>query len=88
MPALQGVRLLKRVIVCLGATAAKALLGPDFRITQMRGQFVQSPMAPFVFATFHPSALLRLKGEEERAAAFDKLVDDLSLIRRAFDKAP
>jgi uracil-DNA glycosylase len=75
-----------KVIVCLGATAAKALLGADFRITQRRGQFVQSVMAPFVFATFHPSALLRLKDEEERAAAFDKLVDDLSLIRRAFGK--
>jgi uracil-DNA glycosylase family protein len=75
-----------RVIVALGATAAKALLGPSFRVTTMRGQFVQSPMAPFVFATVHPSSLLRLRGDDERAAAFDMLVDDLALIRRAFER--
>jgi hypothetical protein len=43
-------------------------------------------MAPFVFATLHPAALLRLRGEEERAAAFDRFVEDLSLIGRAFAK--
>src|SRR5437868_1054417 len=40
-----------RVIVCLGATAAQALLGKQFRVTQQRGQFIDSPLAPFVMAT-------------------------------------
>ena len=75
-----------RVIVCLGATAAKAVLGPDFRVSKDRGRFVGSALAPHVFATFHPSALLRLQGEAERAAGFDQLVRDLSLIREALGK--
>src|SRR5262245_44774456 len=47
------------VVVCLGATAAQALLGRSFRVTQERGQFVRSPLAPHVMATVHPSSLLR-----------------------------
>jgi DNA polymerase len=72
-----------QVIVCLGATAARALLGSAFRVTTMRGKFVESPRAPFVFATFHPSALLRLRDERDRAAEFLRLVDDLLLIHQA-----
>src|SRR5919109_2880 len=45
-----------------------------------RGQFVESPLAPYVFATFHPSALLRLQEDDEREAAFKQLVKDLKLI--------
>jgi len=71
------------VIVALGATAAKALIGPGFRVTLQRGQFVESPLAPYVFATFHPSALLRLKDEEEKETAFKQLVGDLKLISMA-----
>ena len=71
------------VIVCLGATAAKAVIGKDFKVSTMRGRFVESPLAPFVFATFHPSALLRLRDEEERDTAFRQLVADLSLIKKA-----
>ena len=48
------------VIVALGATAAKSIIGPRFKVSLQRGRFVESPLAPFVFATFHPSALLRL----------------------------
>jgi DNA polymerase len=70
------------VIVCLGATAAKAVIGPQFKVSTMRGQLVESPLAPRVFATFHPSALLRVQDEEERKRAFDQLVGDLSLIRK------
>src|SRR2546423_10484348 len=58
-----------RVIVCLGATAAKALLGPSFRVSTQRGRYVTSPHAEFVFATFHPSALLRLRDAAQREAA-------------------
>jgi uracil-DNA glycosylase len=70
------------VIVALGATAAKALLGRDFRVSTMRGRLVKSPHAPYVFATLHPSAILRLK-DEDREAAFTQLVEDLSLIKKA-----
>jgi uracil-DNA glycosylase family protein len=71
------------VIVALGATAAKAVIGKQFKVSVDRGRFVESPLAPYVFATFHPSALLRLREEEEREAAFEQLVQDLKLIRKA-----
>ena len=76
-----------QVIACLGATAARALLGKDFKVSVMRGKFVQSPYAPFVFATYHPSALLRLRGEDEREAAFARLVKDLGSIKRALARS-
>jgi uracil-DNA glycosylase family protein len=75
-----------QVIVALGATAARAVIGKDFRVSVMRGQFVESPLAPYVFATFHPSALLRLKEEGEKEAAFEQLVKDLRLIKKALDR--
>src|SRR5215813_1988286 len=71
------------VVVALGATAARAVIDKDFKVSTMRGQFVDSSLAPFVFATFHPSALLRLRDEAEKEAAFDQLVGDLRLIRKA-----
>jgi uracil-DNA glycosylase family protein len=71
------------VIVALGATAAKAIIGSQFKVSVQRGQFVKSPLAPYVFATFHPSALLRLKDEEEKETAFKQLVGDLKLISKA-----
>jgi DNA polymerase len=74
------------VIVALGATAAKALIGPQFKVSVERGRFVESPLAPYVFATFHPSALLRLKDEEEKEAAFEQLVKDLKLINKALER--
>jgi len=74
------------VIVALGATAAKALIGPGFRVTLQRGQFVESPLAPCVFATFHPSALLRLQEDEDREAAFQQFVKDLKLIKKALSR--
>jgi uracil-DNA glycosylase family protein len=74
------------VIVALGSTAAKAIISRDFKVSVQRGQFVESPLAPYVFATFHPSALLRLREEEEREAAFSQLVKDLKLIKKALDR--
>jgi DNA polymerase len=71
------------VIVCLGATAARALLGSAFRVSTMRGQFIDSAHAKFVYATLHPSALLRVPGEQARHEAFDQFVDDLKLIHKA-----
>ena len=75
------------VIACLGATAAKALLGRDFKVSMSRGKFVPNAYAPFAFATYHPSALLRLRDEKEKASAFAQLVRDLSLIERALRSA-
>src|SRR5213075_2597231 len=71
------------VIVCLGATAANAVISKDFKVSTMRGQFVESPLAPHVFATLHPSALLRLQDAEEKERAFKQFVKDLSLIKKA-----
>jgi uracil-DNA glycosylase len=49
------------VVVCLGATAAKTLLGPKFSVERQRGELVESPIAPYVYATLHPSSLLRAR---------------------------
>src|SRR5919206_2038897 len=74
------------VIVCLGSTAAKAVISKDFKVSVQRGAFVESPHAPFVFATLHPSALLRVREDEERERAFKAFVRDLSLIKKALAK--
>ena len=71
------------VIVAMGATAARAVIGKDFKVSLMRGRFVDSPLAPYVFATFHPSALLRLRDEAEKEAAFEQMVSDFKLIGKA-----
>jgi uracil-DNA glycosylase family protein len=68
-----------RVIVCLGATAAQALLGRAFRVSRQRGKFVESPLAPFVIATVHPSSILRAE-DDEREAAMDEFVADLEKV--------
>lgn len=81
---IQAVR--PHVIVALGATAAKALIGPQFKVSVDRGRFVESPLARYVFATFHPSALLRLREEEEKEAALEQLVKDLKLINKALER--
>src|SRR5213075_265001 len=71
------------VICCLGSTAAKAVISKDFKVCIQRCQFIESPHAPRVFATLHPSALLRLRDEEEKEQAFRHFVRDLSLIKQA-----
>lgn len=55
-----------QVIVCLGATAAQALLGKKFSVTRQRGEFVPSPLAPRVMATVHPSSILRAHDDQSR----------------------
>ena len=55
-----------KVIVCLGATAAQALLGPQFRVSKQRGQFIESTLAPYIMATVHPSSILRAPDDETR----------------------
>jgi uracil-DNA glycosylase len=67
-----------KAVVCLGATAAQALLGPKFRVTQRRGQWVKSPLAKYVMATVHPSSILRAPDHETRQAETERFVQDLS----------
>jgi DNA polymerase len=69
-----------KVLVCLGATAAQALLGRDFRVTKQRGTWVDSDIADFVTATIHPSAILRERDDAERHAEMARFVDDLRLV--------
>jgi uracil-DNA glycosylase len=65
------------VMVCLGATAAKAFLGSDFRVTRDRGKLVESDLAPIATGTVHPSSILRIDDGDERRVARDELADDL-----------
>jgi DNA polymerase len=74
-----------RVLVCLGATAAQALLGRQFRVTQSRGQWVESPLAPYVTATVHPSSILRAPDADARHAETARFVADLRLVKSALE---
>ena len=65
------------VVVCLGATAAQALLGRQFRVSTERGKWIASPLAPHVMATVHPSAILRAPDDETRHAEYERFVHDL-----------
>src|SRR5436190_20750427 len=69
-----------RVLVCLGATAAQALLGRGFKVTTGRGSFVPSALAPRVMATVHPSSILRAPDEDSRRAEMRRFVRDLKRI--------
>jgi DNA polymerase len=75
-----------RVVVALGATAAQALLGKDFRVSREHGRFVESELAPYVTATVHPSSILRQRTDEEREQAMASLVDDLRRVRDVLDR--
>ena len=72
-----------RAIVCLGATAAQALLGRAFRVTAHRGEFIPSPLAPLVLATVHPSSILRAPDDEARHREMKLFTDDLRAVARA-----
>lgn len=76
-----------RVIVCLGATAAQALLGRGFRVTQQRGTFVESSLAELVTATVHPSSILRAPDDEARRQEMREFVADLKKVARTLDKS-
>ena len=70
------------VIVALGATAAQALLGPQFRVTKQRGEFIPSTLAPYVMATVHPSSILRAPDDETRQLESRRFIDDLKKLAR------
>jgi uracil-DNA glycosylase len=69
-----------KVLVALGATAAQALLGRQFRVTKERGVPVESDLAPHVVATVHPSSILRQETDAERAEAMKEFVRDLKVV--------
>lgn len=66
-----------KLIVCLGATAAQALLGRAFRVTQQRGRVLPFTLAPSILATWHPSAILRAPDDEARRQGMLELIEDL-----------
>lgn len=71
-----------QVIIALGATAAQALLGKQFRVTKDRGKAMQSPLAEAIFATVHPSSVLRAPDPEARAQAERAFIADLKQVAR------
>jgi uracil-DNA glycosylase len=70
------------VLVCLGATSARAIFGDKFRITKDRGRFEATRWAPKTIATYHPSAVLRGETEAQQAELYAMLVADLKLVAR------
>jgi uracil-DNA glycosylase family protein len=72
-----------QIIVLLGATAAQSLLGRDFRVTQHRGEFLDSDLAPRVIATVHPSSILRAPDEKTRHEEMERFIADLRKIPRS-----
>jgi DNA polymerase len=75
------------VLVCLGATAAQALLGSAFRVSQQRGREIASELAPHVLATVHPSSILRARSSEERARELERFIEDLRVAAALIDVA-
>jgi DNA polymerase len=75
------------VLVCLGATAAQALLGKAFKVSHQRGAFVDSTLAPLVTATVHPSSILRAPDDEARRAEMKRFVADLKKVAAALATA-
>jgi len=71
-----------KVLVCLGATAAQALLGKDFRVSQRRGELVSSPLAAKVIATVHPSSILRAPDDDSRRTEMQRFVEDLKKVAK------
>jgi DNA polymerase len=69
-----------KVLVCLGATAAQALIDRAFRLTQHRGEFVDTNLEPMVTATVHPSSILRAPDERARREAMEAFVADLAMV--------
>ena len=75
-----------KVIVCLGATAAQALLGPKFRVSKQRGEFIESTLASYIVATVHPSSILRAPDDQTRRIERRLFIDDLKQIARVLSK--
>jgi uracil-DNA glycosylase len=77
-----------QVLVCLGATAAQALLSPDFRVTKDRGHDVPSRLAPHALATVHPSSILRQQTSDDRHREMARFIEDLRVAGRLLTRLP
>jgi len=77
-----------QILVCLGATAAQALLARDFSVSRRRGELVESGLAPYVMATVHPSSILRATDHESRRLQMESFVADLRKIAHVLKKSP
>lgn len=71
-----------RMIVCLGATAAQSLMGPTFRLTQHRGEALKTDWAPWLLATNHPSAVLRVPDEAMRRQSREQFFADMRIVAK------
>jgi uracil-DNA glycosylase len=71
-----------RIVVCLGATAAQSMLGKVVRLNETRGAFLETPWAPIVMVTVHPSAILRHPDQTQQEAEYRQFVQDLTLVQR------
>jgi len=76
-----------QAIVCLGATAARALLGKQHQLLKQRGEFVDNPTAKIVTATVHPSSILRAPDPDRRHADYEAFVKDLAAVAKALRSA-
>jgi DNA polymerase len=74
------------IVVAMGATAARAILGPKFKLMQERGKILETDHGSKVVATIHPSAVLRSPDPEGRRKAYEMLVDDLKVAARALEE--
>ena len=77
-----------RVVVCMGATAAQALLGRTFRVTRQRGEVFPQPAGHVVTATVHPSSILRASGPAARQAEMAAFVEDLRAAGKRLQELP
>ena len=80
-------RVKPEVLVCLGASAAQALLGKDFRVSRQRGQLIESSLAPHVIATVHPSSILRARDDQSRHEQLNSFVQDLKQVARVVKRS-
>ena len=71
-----------RILICLGATAGQALLGKGLKVSQQRGSPIESPLAPVVMATVHPSSILRARDDDARRSEMSRFVEDLKVAAR------
>ena len=74
-----------QILVCLGATAAQALLGPEIRVTRDRGILRPTRLAGQALATIHPSSILRQQTSEDRHREMASFTEDLRVVARALD---
>jgi len=76
-----------QILVCLGSTAAQSLFGRTFSVTRLRGQLIDSPLAPYVMATVHPSSILRAPDSNARQLQMQAFINDLKVVSKLARKA-